>query len=288
MTIDQSRVSNATRRANFLRDYERRFRGRHSAPLLLSHGRLLVRVSANELRAKYAGSLLGFGWLVVAPVVFLTIYAIVDLFIYRLQPTGITREQYVLYIITGLVPYLVIAEAISLGVSSVVANKSVLSNVVFPIDLVPPKAVLVAQPTMAVGTVIIFVGAIATHSMHWTILLFPLVLVLQTMALVGATWILALLNVVLRDLTHAMAILLLIMLIASPIAYTPDQVPARLKWLLAVNPFAYFVVTYQEIWVLGILPTAVQMFGLFVISFGLFVLGGWFFARAKRVLLDYV
>jgi len=285
----QNQCSGSTsRRARFLRAYEQRYRGKHSGPLLLSHGKLLLRVTRNELRAKYAGSIIGYGWLVIYPVIFLTIYAAVDLFIYRLQPSGISREQYVLYIVAGLVPYLVIAEAISLGVSSVVANKSVLANVVFPIDLVPAKAVLSTQPTMVVGTVIIFVGAVATHSIHWTVILFPIVLALQTLALIGATWILSLLNVVLRDLTHAMAILLLIMLIASPIAYTPAQVPGRLKLLLAMNPFAYFVVAYQEIWVLGQLPTPVQIVGLLTISLGLFLLGGWFFARAKGALIDYV
>ena len=283
-----SGLRQASRRSRFLHDYERRLRGRHSAPLLLSHGALLLRVTRNELRAKYAGSLLGFGWLIVAPLLFLTLYAAVILFVYRLQPVGLTREQYVLYIVTGLVPYLVIAESVSAGVSSVVANKSILANVVFPIDLVPAKAVLAAQPTMIVGTAIIVVGVVATDTINWTMALFPVVFVLQTMALIGATWILSLLNIVLRDLTHIMATLLLIMLVASPIAYTPDQVPSRLKWLLVINPFSYFVVAYQEIWVLGRVPTPPQIIGLLTVSFGLFFGGGWFFARAKRALLDYV
>jgi lipopolysaccharide transport system permease protein len=261
---------------------------RHSATLLFSHRKLLLRVTRNELAARYAGSVLGLGWALLSPALFLGIYAVVYLFVFRASPTGLTTSQYALYIITGLVPYIVTAEALSFGVTSVVANKSVLSNVVFPIDLVPPKAVMLAQQTMVVGTFAVLVGSVVCGTLSWYVLLAPVVWVLQTMALIGAVWFLSLLNVLVRDLTHAIAILLLIMLIASPIAYTPAMVPDRLKFILALNPFAYFVVAYQQLIVLGQLPTMYQRIGLIVIPVVLFGLGGWFFARAKRVLIDYV
>jgi len=108
------------------------------------------------------------------------------------------------------------------------------------------------------------------------------------MALIGAAWILSLLNVVLRDLTHGIQLVLVLMLIASPIAYTPQMVPSHLKVILALNPFAYYVVAYQELIVLGQIPTPVQMTGLLLTSILFFAVGGWVFANSKRVVLDYV
>ena len=261
---------------------------RHSAVYLVSHRRLVFRVTKNELASRYAGSILGLSWVVIYPVLFLGIYSLIYLYVFRFSPKGLSSSQYAMYIIAGLVSYMVTAEGLSSGVTAVVANKSVLANVVFPIDLVPPKAILLGQPTMVVGSAILLVGSIVTHTISWLILLAPVVWILQVAALIGATWILSLLNVVLRDLTHAIAIVLLIMLIASPIAYTPDMVPTRLKFILALNPFAYFIVAYQEIIVLGQLPTPRQILGLFSTSAVFFGAGGWFFAKAKRVLLDYV
>lgn len=260
----------------------------HSGRYILSHRKLLFRVTRNELAGRYAGSLLGLGWLVASPMIVLSIYAVVYLYIFRFSPTGLTEAQYALYIIAGLVVYLLTAEALSFGVSSVVANRALISNVVFPIDLVPVKAVLMAQPTMVVGTIAAIVTAVVVDTLSWWTLLVPVVWILQTLALVGAAWILSLLNVVLRDLTHAIAILLIILLIASPIAYTPEMVPDRLSILLAINPFAYYVVVYQELIVLGQSPTVVQIVGILLVSGVLFGVGGWFFARAKRALLDYV
>ena len=64
------------------------------------------------------------------------------------------------------------AEALSNGVTSVLTNKSVLNNTVFPIDLAPVKAVLTAQATMVVGMVVTLIGAAAiVGTLSWTVVL---------------------------------------------------------------------------------------------------------------------
>jgi len=108
------------------------------------------------------------------------------------------------------------------------------------------------------------------------------------MALTGINWILSLLNVVFRDLTNLISAILMILLVASPIAYAPSMVPPQLQPLVVLNPFAYYVIAYQKVLVLGQLPTGFDTVVLVVLSAGLFALGSWFFPRAKRVLIDYV
>jgi lipopolysaccharide transport system permease protein len=259
-----------------------------SAAYLVSHRRLLLRVTMTEVRARYAGSLLGFGWAFLAPFLILGIYSIVYLGIYHSRATNLDTPQYVVYIFTGLVPYLMTAEAMSLGVTSVVANKSVLNNTVFPIDLTPAKAVFGAQFTMAVGMVVTVIGAVATGEIHRTILLLPVVWALNLLWLLGVNWVISLLNVVFRDLQNLVTSFLMLMLIVSPFAFTPDQVPHNLKILLAANPFAYFVVAYQQVVVLGIVPSVWHSVVTVAIAVSTFALGSWFFAHAKRVIVDYV
>lgn len=120
----------------------------HSGWFMWSHRRLLARVTRGELSARYAGSLLGPLWAVIAPALILAVYAVVYMQIFRVRVPGLDSAGYVLYVFAGLVPYLACAEAVSTGVSSVITNKSVLNNTVFPIDLAPVKAVLLSQTTM--------------------------------------------------------------------------------------------------------------------------------------------
>src|SRR6188472_105208 len=89
-----------------------------SARFLLTHRKLLLRVTMTEIRARYAGSILGFSWAFLAPFLILGIYSVVYLGIYKSRATGLNTQQYVVYIFTGLVPYLMTAEAMSLGVTS--------------------------------------------------------------------------------------------------------------------------------------------------------------------------
>jgi lipopolysaccharide transport system permease protein len=262
--------------------------GRHAAHALRRHWRLLLRVTRTDVATRYAGSLLGPAWVLAAPLLFLGVYALVYLVIFPFQPEGFSSLEYMLYIFAGLVPFFAMSEAIGQGVTSVVTNKAILNNVVFPIELVPAKAVLAAQATMAVGFTILLVGTVAAGRLSWTAALVPVVWILNALALVGVTWILSLLNIVFRDLTALVGVVLMLILIASPIAYTPSIVPDSVKFILYVNPFAYYVVAYQKLWLLGELPTLFEGFMLVALSLGAFVLGGWFFSRAKRVLIDYV
>lgn len=260
----------------------------HSGRYLLTHRLILWRVTRNELVARYAGSVLGVGWALLTPLVMIAIYAVVYLVIFRVRVPDLTPAQYVLLIFAGLVPFLMTSEALGSGVGSVTANKAVLSNTVFPIDLAPPKAVLLSQVPMVVGTSAILLAMPFVGTLSWTIVLLPLVWILHVMALTGLVWILSLVGLVFRDLQNLVQLLLLIMMIASPIAYTPSMVPRSLRSLLFLNPFAYFVTAYQQVIVLGTPPGLWLSLVLIIMSVGLFLLGGRVFARAKRALIDYV
>jgi len=262
--------------------------GLGSARFLLSHRRLLWRVTKNDLQGRYAGSLLGLGWAMLAPLLVLAIYALIYLEIFRVKVENLSSAEYVLYVFSGLVPYLVCAEAIGHGVMSVISNKAVLNNTVFPIDLTPVKPVLGTQIVMATGMTVVVAGAAATGQLSPTIVLLPVIWALNIVWLIGINWIVSLLNVIFRDLQNLIAAALMVMLVASPIAYTPDMVPQALKPLLALNPFAYFVVAYQQVIMLGIWPSPAHLVLLFAMTAVTFLAGAWFFDRAKRVIIDYV
>jgi lipopolysaccharide transport system permease protein len=260
-----------------------------AARSLFTHGRLLMRVVRNDLAARHAASILGLGWTVVGPLLILVIYASVYLFVFRVQAVaGLSGFRYVMLIFCGLVPFLATAEAVSGGVTSIIADKALLTNTVFPIELVPIKPVITAQLTMFVGIVVILAGLIFSASLSWTVLLLPLVWLAHVLSLVGLNWVLSLLNVVFRDLQNLISAVLMILVVTSPIAYTPAMVPPQFQLFIAINPFAHFVLAYQSVLVLGQVPSVSESVILAAISLGLFAFGSWLFPRAKRVLLDYV
>jgi lipopolysaccharide transport system permease protein len=259
-----------------------------SARYLLSHRQLLWRVTRNDLNARYAGSHLGTLWVFLAPVLILIVYAVTYVEIFRVRLAGLSSAEYVIFIFSGLVPYLMAADALVNGVTSVVANKSVLSNTVFPIDLAPVKSVLISQAIMTTGIAVTVIGSAVVGTLRWTVVLLPVIWGLQVLGLIGVTWMLSLLNVIFRDIQNILTPVLMIILIASPFAYTPNLVPDSLRPFILLNPFAYFVVAYQQTIVLGRLPGIDHAIALVLLGVVPFLAGSWFFATAKRVIVDYV
>ena len=249
---------------------------------------MLLRATLGDLKTRYAGSLLGIGWTILTPFVLLMIYAVIYLVIFRVRVPNLTPIKYVLTIFSGLVPFLMTSESITIAVSSIVANRAILANTIFPVDLLPVKSVFSSQATMLVGMFTILVTLILTGNITWTVLFLPFIWMFHILAIIGLVWILSLANLVLRDISNIINLGLLVVMVLTPIAYTREMVPVTLKLLLLVNPLAYFVLAYQDVLVMGRPPEIGTLAFIIVFSGGLFLLGGWLFYRMKQVMLEYV
>lgn len=260
----------------------------HSGFYLFSHGKLLGRITRTELATRYAGSVLGLAWAILLPLLVLTLYAITYNMILRVQVQNLTTFQYTMFIFAGLVPFLSTAEALGHGVNSVAGNRTLLTNTVFPIDLAPVKSVLLSQVVMTVGMSMLLLCLVGSWEINATVVVLPVIWLLQIFALAGVVWFLSLLNVVLRDIQTLLGLVLMTLMIVSPIAYAPENVPERIRFLLDFNPFAAFVMAYQKILVLGQWPEAWEWLRMVGWSALLFVGGGYFFSRTKKAMVDYV
>jgi lipopolysaccharide transport system permease protein len=240
-----------------------------------------------ELRSLYAGSLLGLFWVVVGPIVLLSLYAVIYIFIFRIRPTTLSQGMYVLHIFSGLVPFMAFSASLFAGSTSLSLNKQVLLNTVFPAELVPLRAVLVNSVTIVSGlAVVCLLGAFLGQLSAWVLLL-PLIIVLQVMFVAGLVWILSLANLVLRDIQPILTFVLLALLIATPIAYTPDMIPGGLAPIIWCNPLAYFVMSYQYALVLQTMPPIHIAAAALIAGVTSFGFGYWVFQRAKLVMFDY-
>ena len=215
----------------------RRARG-GSARYIRTHWRLLLRVTGQDLRLRHAGSLIGLGWVALGPLLILGVYSLVYLEVFKVRTNALnlTGTAFVVYIFCGLVPDLSIAEGMARGVGSVIANKAVLNNTVYPIDLTPVQTALAAQMVLVVGMPLVILGAILTGHAHATMFAVPLVCALMCMWLIGVNWILSMLNVAFRDLQNLITVILMILLVASPFAYAPSQVGPGVRLLCTSIP----------------------------------------------------
>ncbi|WP_210191180.1 ABC transporter permease [Bradyrhizobium mercantei] len=253
---------------------------------LFRHRSLLFRVMLAELRSQHASTILGTAWVFLYPLAFLSVYAFVFLFILNVRPLGFTPVGYVLLIFCGLVPFLSASESITAGASSVLGNMGLLRNTLFPIELVPVKTVLLSQVPMTVGVVMIIVATTVSGHTSSTLLLLPPVWVLFICFLTGLAWTLSVVTVFVRDIIRILPIVILLLMMVSPIAYTIEMVPSELRFVCYVNPLAHFIWAFQDILVRGKVPAAGVWAG--IVAWGVVspLIGYGLFMRAKRELIE--
>lgn len=256
--------------------------------LIWRHRQLLFQTTRNEIRGRYAGSVLGLAWLIIYPILFLAVYALVYLYIFKVRFGLFDSNEYVVLIFCGLIPFLGFAEGLSLGVGSVTSNASLIKNTLFPIELIPVKAVMVTQSTQVVGTGLIIFALVLLGKISTWVLLLPVIWLAQILFTFGLVWILSSLNVFLRDLQNTIGVLILMLMMISPIAYTADMVPDGLRPFLAINPLYYIIIAYQDCLMLGRFPREGIFWVLILMAVGSFWTGYWFFNRMKRVFADNV
>jgi lipopolysaccharide transport system permease protein len=261
--------------------------GLKAFPLLARYRRLILNSVVSEIKQKHAGSLLGAWWLVLSPLLLLGVYVTVYVGIFRLKPAGLTTTQYVLYIFAGLIPFFGISEGLSAGTGSLVAHKSILKSTVFPAEIIAVRAVLASQTTFIFGLMSVCAGAAYFLQVNLTIAIIPVIICLQIMFVVGLTWILSLANILIRDVQTMIGYVLMMLMMLSPIAFTPAMIPDRVKPLIWLNPVSYYVHAYQEVLVFGRLPEADKLMVLGAISIVCFAAGFTFFVRAKAIVTDY-
>ena len=255
--------------------------------IIWSRRRLLVASVLVMIRQRFAGSALGLIWLALGPVLLLGLYAVIYLFIFQVRPVGMDSPTYVLYIFSGLVPLMAFSQGFMQGTGSLAANSEILLNTIFPAELVPLRECAVAVVSLTIGLVVTAVFGAALGKAAWAWLLVPVFLALLLLMLAGVVWVLSLVNLVFKDIQQLLSYVTIVLLVASPIAYAPSMLSAKMQLLIYLNPLAYFVIALQSLIVLGRMPPLPIIAGCFGFAVGSFVVGAWIFSRAKMVFLDY-
>ncbi len=212
------------------------------------HRRLLRRMAERDLRLRYAGSILGLAWVILNPLIFVTIYAAIFTFVFkgRLSPQA-PVEQYALYVVAGLLPWVSFSEVAGKATQVMAEHRSLVKFVVFPIQILPLTSLYATLYSQLVGLAALLVfAAVLRGGLDLAILLLVPVLAFQILFLAGVAWLLGAVGAIFRDAKEAVSVLLMIGMFLTPIFYVDRDVPARLRLLITLNPLAHLVTLYRD------------------------------------------
>lgn len=210
-------------------------------------GSLVVR----DLRARYKGSVLGYIWTQLAPLLMMLVFTFVFTF---LMPGRIAL--FPVFLIVGLLPWNSFSEALVGGTSSIIANANLIKKVFFPREILPLVSVLssllnyiLSLPMMFLVMAVTQLFSLGRLNFSWTFLYLPVIIVFQTIFSIGITMFFCSLAVFFRDIVHLVGILNLFWFFLTPVFYTLDGVarPFLARLIRWVNPMASIIDFYRDI-----------------------------------------
>jgi lipopolysaccharide transport system permease protein len=219
---------------------------------------LIMNLVLRDLRVRYKGSALGYLWTQFAPLLMMLVFWFV--FSFLMQSSG---AMYPIFLLVGLLPWNFCAEAVSAGTRSILDNANLIKKVYFPREVLPLVTVLSSLLNFVLSLPMLFVLMVLLQLLYeplggrlnfsWTFAYLPVLLLIQSIFLLGVTLIFSAFAVKYRDFMHLIGILVQFWFFLTPVVYSLDNidlvvaglpVATVIRW---VNPMASIVDFYRDI-----------------------------------------
>ena len=207
---------------------------------------LIQSLVSRELKARYRGSVLGFFWSFVNPLLLLLVYTFV--FAYVMPPPK-EINNYALFLFCGVLPWTWFSASLLESSSVLITGGNLIKKVMFPAEILPIVTVLSNLVHFLLGLPILiafliyFDAPVEPAELPW----FPIAIVIQLLLTIGLALILSALTVHFRDLRDILGNVMTLWFFATPIIYYWRDAPAGIRRFLNLNPFTHLAITYQEI-----------------------------------------
>ena len=232
-----------------------------------------------DLRGRYKGSVLGFLWTFVNPLLQLCVYSVVFSFILK---AGI--EKYYLFLFVALIPWIFFSSSVSGGSTCILAYKDMVKKIYFPREVLPIATVTTNFVNMLLCFIVIFAVVIFSGTpLNFLALLclIPIFAVEYILAL-GMAFLVSGLTVYLRDLEHILGIVLMAWQYLTPVLYSYDIVPEKLKMIFSLNPMTPIINAYRDILYYSKVPDLTTLLSALIMGVAVLVIGWLVFSKLKR------
>jgi lipopolysaccharide transport system permease protein len=249
---------------------------------------LLLGLVKRDFELRYKGSVAGWIWGVVHPIVLLVSYTFVFSVCLKQSPgPGEVTQNFPLFLFVGMLPWLLFSETLQRSASSLIEQSTLITKTIFPSEMVPIAIFLSSLASHLIAVGLALIGTlIVLHRLSSALAMFPVVVLLLGLFAVGLAWIIASLQVYLRDTAQVLMVVLTLWFWVTPIFISEQKFPRRLRFLLGVNPLTPMVRAYRQMLLGGAWPQPSEFAWAAGWGLSTFILGGLFFRYMKRGFAD--
>lgn len=220
---------------------------------------LFWRLTTREVIGRYRGSILGWGWTLLNPLLMLAVYTFVFSTVFKarwpdLQEAG--SAGFAINLFAGLIVFNLFAECVGKAPTLILSQPSYVTKVVFPLELLSGVAVTAAMFHACTSLIVLLLFRLATTgSIPLTTLLIPLVWLPLILGCLGCCWLFSALGVYLRDLNQLITVLLSVLMFMSAVFYPIAALPEQWQPVLSLNPLVPVIEQTRAVLIAGINPS---------------------------------
>src|SRR5881296_1705082 len=254
---------------------------------LAANRNLLKNLVIRDLKHRYVGSIGGFLWSVIHPLVSFVSYAFVFSVILQVQlGPDFGTDSFAIFFFCGFLPWFLFSDTIMRNCNAISDNAPLITKTIIPAEILPISITISNFVHHLIGLGILLLVLAVFYSVHLSVLWIFLYIGMTLMLAQGIGWIVAGLHVFVRDTIQALQILLFLWFWFTPVLYSLDRLPANLRVFAEFNPMAIIVTGYRNSLLDRAQPGLLQVTLVLAASITIFVIGALLFRHAKPAFPD--
>ncbi|WP_266183418.1 ABC transporter permease [Dyella humicola] len=248
------------------------------------HWSLTKELAKRDVLGRYKGASFGLLWSLISPFLMLLVYSFAFGFVMKARwpqaENGQTHYSIILFV--GLIVHGFFAECLSRSPHLVTGNVNFVKRVIFPLEILPWPMVMSALFHAVMNFLVFLVLHLALdHTLAWTTLLLPLVMLPLVIFALGMSWFLAALGVYLRDIGQITGVIATAMLFTSTAMFPIEALPPAYRWPLRLNPLTFIIDQARDVTLWGRLPDWLGL-GVYTLCALVVLYGGYGVFRLTR------
>lgn len=248
---------------------------------LYEYRELLKTNVKKDIRGKYKGSFLGILWSFLNPLLQVIVYAIVFPYLMR----GGAIENYVVYLVTGIIPWTFFSTVIATGTTTIKANQGIIKKVYFPREILIISQVISGLVNFFISCLIILLFCLGFGvgiSIH--IIFIPIIAIIQSILSLGVLFITSSINVYIQDLEYIVNFLLNMIFYGTPIIYEMSQFASAgvLLKIIELNPMTPIINAYRDVFLYHQWPNSTGLIYVTLLGVLVLVVGYLIFRKCEK------
>ena len=245
---------------------------------LYNYREFLLTSIRKEFRGKYKKSFLGVLWSFLSPLFQVLIYSLVFPFI-----MGNRIDNYVVYLIVGLMPWTFFNGTIVQSAASIVSNAGIVKKVYFPREILPISVATSNLLNFLITQVIVVIALIISGlGLSKALIFFPIIVIMQYILQLGLAFVFSSITVYIRDVEYLINIFMQLMFYLCPIVYDSSFIPKKYINFFKLNPMFHIINFYREIMYEKKIPSLISLGNVSVMCIVFLLLGYFVFKKMKK------